>query len=144
MTVSPSSVTDNGLGTSMQHPPVSNTWASSPSENRDESVPVPAIETSGSVDPTSAHPRNNTDYRNTLEEVAITLAREAIGHTPNFSEMQTYANEMRTLGLHSVSMIIQFCGVDDVDEWQWMKPFHKKALKAWLREERSSLLDNQA
>lgn len=71
------------------------------------------------------------------ECVATVLGRDAIGYNANPDEMQGYAKELNALGLHSVTMIVRFCESNDVDEWSWMKPFHKRAFKAWLETSQS-------
>jgi hypothetical protein len=60
------------------------------------------------------------------------LKWEAIGYNANDDEMEKYAKELNLLGLHSIKMIVKYCEDADVNEWTWMKKFHKRAFKQWL------------
>jgi hypothetical protein len=79
---------------------------------------------------------NNNGFKNYHDDddddVLSTLKKEAIGYNANDDEMEKYVKELKMLGLHSTKMIIQFCKDDDVNEWTWMKKFHKRAFKAWI------------
>jgi hypothetical protein len=66
------------------------------------------------------------------DDVLSMLKHEAIGYNANDDEMEKYVRELKILGLHSTKMIIQFCKDDDVNEWTWMKKFHRRAFKAWV------------
>ena len=71
--------------------------------------------------------------RKVVNDVATVLGRDAIGYNANREEMLAYAKELDALGLHSIPMILRFCQVDHVNEWPWMKPFHKIAFRYWLK-----------
>lgn len=71
--------------------------------------------------------------REVANDVATVLGRDAIGHNANREEMLAYAKELDALGLHSIPMILRFCQGDHVNEWLWMKPFHKMAFRNWLK-----------
>jgi hypothetical protein len=76
---------------------------------------------------------DDMDYHNDdNDDVLSMLKHEAIGYNANDDEMEKYVKELKILGLHSTKMIIQFCKDDDVNEWTWMKKFHKRAFKAWI------------
>ena len=80
---------------------------------------------------------DNMDYHNDDDDdddddVLYMLKHEAIGYNANDDDMEMYVKELKILGLHSTKMIIQFCKDDDVNEWTWMKKFHKRAFKAWI------------
>lgn len=51
-----------------------------------------------------------------------------IGHDPIQTEMKSYAKHFIQLGLHSPDMIQDYLTRDEVEGFEWMKPFHKLAL----------------
>jgi len=56
------------------------------------------------------------------------LQREAIGCEAIESEMALYAQKFIELGLHSKQAIIKWCTKKDVQGFDWMKMYHKRAL----------------
>ena len=60
------------------------------------------------------------------------LTTEAIGYNPAKQEMNVYAEKLFDLGLHSAEMVVDVCTPEQVDEFNWMKPFHRQMLKRFL------------
>jgi len=55
-----------------------------------------------------------------------------IGFDPVQAEMDVYARIFYDLGLHSVEMIVNLCTKADVEEFDWMKKFHRDRVAAAL------------
>jgi len=62
------------------------------------------------------------------------LTTEAIGYNPAKQEMNVYAGKLFDLGLHSAEMVVNVCTPEQVDEFNWMKPFHRQMLKRFLEQ----------
>lgn len=79
---------------------------------------------------------SNNNVRDKDHDIVFVLKWEAIGYNANDDEMENYAKELNLLGLHSIKMIVKYCKDVDVNEWTWMKKFHKRAFKQWLEKKR--------
>jgi hypothetical protein len=56
-----------------------------------------------------------------------------IGFDPVQAEMDVYARIFYDVGLHSVEMIVNLCTKADVEEFDWMKKFHRDRVAAALQ-----------
>lgn len=102
----------------------------------DESnLPAASLKTMGSMEVITT-----SEYDSDDSDVAKVLSRDVIGHKAKSVEMQAYAMELDALGLHSIPMILQFCKVEHVKEWSWMKFFHKMAFQSWLKSKQCVLV----
>jgi hypothetical protein len=58
----------------------------------------------------------------------LLMCMAAIGHDPIQEEMESYAERFIQLGLRSSDMIQDYLTRDEVERFEWVKPFHKLAL----------------
>jgi hypothetical protein len=80
-------------------------------------------------DPVPVSPRSTTTTTSEENDRFYDIAEwigDIIGYNPDEDEMNAYARELNNLGLHSVTMIQNECTPDEVESFDWMKPFHKK------------------
>ena len=72
----------------------------------------------------------NTINRSHVDRIRDWLCHEVIGYNANYFEMEEYAYKLvHNEGLHSVKMIQQMVTLEDImEEFIWMKKFHKRAL----------------
>lgn len=73
---------------------------------------------------------------NSLEESRVadiaTWLAAAIGCKPVPAEMDVYARNVYALGIHSIKMIFSSCTKEHVEEFVWIKKFHKVKVAAAL------------
>lgn len=91
------------------------------------------------VEPGTPTPKALTS-RVALQTMTQLLFDEAIGRGANRNEMKAYAEQLLKLGLHSKEMILDGLSnsLDLVNNWNWMKDFHKIVFRRWVLSEQTS------